>query len=652
MKNDLDRFLRRQFSTLDNDGDGHVESYEPIDAICQLGYEFGHASESPPWTRLADLTKVWWEHLARVVGVDADGRISEEEYKTAFCKGLLETPESFDAVYTPFLSAMMDIIDEDHDGRLTVTDVIRYARSLMRIPEAEAREIFRRLDRDGDGFAIKEHLLEAMRAAYFDDSAESPRHWVLGPLDQPIELLSKNSGGGTQIPPPGVPEIEFHRRGWWGFELHCNEEAVNRIEQMREKLFNRIGRALPLTVRVAIHLWMRVRKKWLQAIMRTTGGVFGVRMLSPWPIPILLTPLPLFPSDWGNPGTGAPPPLPPPPPTEDTGLRWCMGDFQGNFNGRWSEEAMFPEGQASQDSPTLAEFRGRLYCTYIQQGSSLVHWTVYDPENGWKETPEIIAPNFAAATPVPPAMIVFGDRLYCFARTRDVHNPTAAMIGFSMFDGHQWSQLAYISVSTLNTAHTGNGLSAVVFRGEIYVFFRANTNMTTPTHLWYVRMIGDNQWQLPMRVANLVSSTGCAVVEHHDRLVCIYADNNANLMQTWFNGRDWSFAHQVLNHRTGGDPAIVSMEGQLFCIFRLSSSFNLRCVATSGNSESPPAINSPNGWPQMHSRANLPHESASGVGLAVYTDPHMLEDCEDFDTENRPTPQLMAVFRGTRITHG
>ncbi|SDC09765.1 hypothetical protein [Actinokineospora iranica] len=41
------------------------------------------------------------------------------EHKAAFAAGLLETPESFDQGYGPFLEALLGIADTDRDGLLT-----------------------------------------------------------------------------------------------------------------------------------------------------------------------------------------------------------------------------------------------------------------------------------------------------------------------------------------------------------------------------------------------------------------------------------------------------------------------------------------------------------------------------------------------------
>lgn len=61
---------------------------------------------------------------------------------------------------------------------------VRGTESLMNVPEIDARTIFRRLDRDGDGALSTRELLEAIRESSFDDDATSAGGWLLGPLDR------------------------------------------------------------------------------------------------------------------------------------------------------------------------------------------------------------------------------------------------------------------------------------------------------------------------------------------------------------------------------------------------------------------------------------------------------------------------------------
>ncbi|MGH8888074.1 MAG: EF-hand domain-containing protein [Egibacteraceae bacterium] len=179
----LDRKLARRFKTYDNDGDGFIEREDFEQAAARMGEAFGHGPDSPARQRLADLCLQLWRQLATVADVDDDGRIGEAEYKAAFAAGLLETPQSFDEGYVPFLDAIMDIADTDSDGKLDVDEHVRWTGSLMNLPEVDAREGFRRLDQDADGSVTTHDLLEAIREYYFNDDPESFGSWLLGPLD-------------------------------------------------------------------------------------------------------------------------------------------------------------------------------------------------------------------------------------------------------------------------------------------------------------------------------------------------------------------------------------------------------------------------------------------------------------------------------------
>jgi Ca2+-binding EF-hand superfamily protein len=178
----LDRKLARRFRTYDNDADGYIEREDFEQAAARMSEAFGHGPDSAARQRLQDLCLQLWRHLATVTDLNVDGRISEAEYKGAFARGLLETPENFDEGYVPFLNAIMAIADTDRDGKLNLDEQIGWTGSLMNLPEADAREVFRRLDQDADGYITTHDMLEAIREYYFNDDPQSSGSWLLGPL--------------------------------------------------------------------------------------------------------------------------------------------------------------------------------------------------------------------------------------------------------------------------------------------------------------------------------------------------------------------------------------------------------------------------------------------------------------------------------------
>lgn len=179
----LERKLARRFRAHDHDNNGFLQRHDFERSAVRMAEEFGHGPESPARQRLVEISLGLWEHLRKVADLDADGRISLAEYKAAFAAGLLETPESFDQGYVPYINAVMDVVDQDRDGKLTVSDEIRWMGSLMRVPEQDAREGFHRIDKDNDGFITVSDLVESIRGYYFDVSPDAPGHWLLGPLD-------------------------------------------------------------------------------------------------------------------------------------------------------------------------------------------------------------------------------------------------------------------------------------------------------------------------------------------------------------------------------------------------------------------------------------------------------------------------------------
>ena len=84
----------------------------------------------------------------------------------------------------PYINAVIDIADVNGDGKLTVSDETRWMGTLMNVPEPVVREAFHRIDKDGDGLISASDLVETIRGYYFDESPDSPGHWLLGQLDK------------------------------------------------------------------------------------------------------------------------------------------------------------------------------------------------------------------------------------------------------------------------------------------------------------------------------------------------------------------------------------------------------------------------------------------------------------------------------------
>ncbi|NKE55897.1 EF-hand domain-containing protein [Lentzea sp. PSKA42] len=178
----LDRKLARRFRTYDSDGDGFIEREDFTQAGARTTKAFGLADCDPKAVRFQKTLVGLWDQLSSVTDQDHNGRISVDEYKKAFANGLLETAESFDEGYVPFLEALMEIADEDGDGKLTAEEHVRWTGALMNLSEIDAREIHYLLS-DEDGLMSTQALLDAIREFYFSEDPASAGNWLLGSLD-------------------------------------------------------------------------------------------------------------------------------------------------------------------------------------------------------------------------------------------------------------------------------------------------------------------------------------------------------------------------------------------------------------------------------------------------------------------------------------
>jgi Ca2+-binding EF-hand superfamily protein len=177
-----ERKLARRFETFDFDGDGRIERSDFETSVGRVADEFGHSADSPERQRLLELSLGLWDHLVSVADSDRDGTITFDEYQKAFTNGLLETGASFEQGYRPFLDAIMAVADTDGNGMLDADEHVRWTGALMRLPDADAREVHRRLDTDGDGFITTSDLLQAIHDFYFDDNPDGVGSWLLGRL--------------------------------------------------------------------------------------------------------------------------------------------------------------------------------------------------------------------------------------------------------------------------------------------------------------------------------------------------------------------------------------------------------------------------------------------------------------------------------------
>jgi Ca2+-binding EF-hand superfamily protein len=178
----LSEFQKRKltvaFHHLDTNGNGFLEKGDYERFVERFGQVQGFALDSPEYKAAYGQTMAAWDHVQRVADKEKDGRVSLEEYLESW-DVTLSDEKLFDQLAVGYCRSLLDMWDRDGDGTLSG---VEYAALLecYGATEKAAREAFRRLDRDGNGYLSVEELTQSVREFYGDDP-DAPGNWTLGP---------------------------------------------------------------------------------------------------------------------------------------------------------------------------------------------------------------------------------------------------------------------------------------------------------------------------------------------------------------------------------------------------------------------------------------------------------------------------------------
>ncbi|MDC0747620.1 hypothetical protein [Polyangium mundeleinium] len=389
------------------------------------------------------------------------------------------------------------------------------------------------------------------------------------------------------------PQIQFHRRSWWGFEVHLNQRAVDVLTTLEGIIAEVVGNFLPRPLSILMDLYIRVRHRRIERASRGQG----VRLVSPWTHPLMLTPRPLNPSPMG-----------------DTALRWSVSE-----SGAWCPPELFPDHHSA-TSPALAASGDQLIC--VQRGIGQdegLSWMAYGPETGWSDVTRI----GTQASRASPALAAFNNQIHCVYRGSG-NDPR---LYWTIFNGSGWTPGQPLP----HDMHSPSSPALAVFHGELVCVFTRQGFMPNPliNPLAFTTFNGTS-WRQPRELPHNISSlnnmaapTGPALAPIVDRLVCAYQGQSGRLLWTTFSGHTWEPPQQIGSAGTPNTPALVNFLGNVHCIHR-GTSGNVLWSSTFNRSS----------WSEWQDTGL---RSAAEPALVVYRDKNVDASVRD---------QLMSVFRG------
>ncbi|MFF8998644.1 EF-hand domain-containing protein [Streptomyces achromogenes] len=148
------------FRQLDTDGDGVIAQVD-LDVLVQgTLIRYGAFPGSERWRRITDLGNRLWDGLRTGLDTDKDGEISAREFVTAYRR-----PEFLEQTVIPFETAVLEMSDEDGDGRASVTEWVAWQQA-KGVPVPDALREFTEIDADGDGYLGRDEYTRHLESQY------------------------------------------------------------------------------------------------------------------------------------------------------------------------------------------------------------------------------------------------------------------------------------------------------------------------------------------------------------------------------------------------------------------------------------------------------------------------------------------------------
>jgi Ca2+-binding EF-hand superfamily protein len=173
-----ERNIGSVFELLDTDRDGYItEDDLPASGrriLDALGIE-----DAQQRAEILGLYQSAWEQLRADCDSDSDGRITRQEFTSAFTVGLGDPQAYFQRLMGPIPDRIAEVADRDGDGFIESDEYARIFAPIG-VDEQVIRAAFERLDADSDGKISTGEFREAMRHLFLSHDPADPGTSVLG----------------------------------------------------------------------------------------------------------------------------------------------------------------------------------------------------------------------------------------------------------------------------------------------------------------------------------------------------------------------------------------------------------------------------------------------------------------------------------------
>jgi hypothetical protein len=209
----------------------------------------------------------------------------------------------------------------------------------------------------------------------------------------------------------------------------------------------------------------------------------------------------------------------------------------------WSPEVQIHAG-ATDSSPALATYNGRLHCVHRGAGSTKLFWNHSDGTS-WTGFEEFVG----AGSPSGTALAAHGGKLY------GMHHSDKGELFWHVYDG-SWGGFAKV---TTGSTHTTPALASD--GSHLYCMVRG-----LDSALYWSRLNGSS-WSSFTKLSSHTPSAP-ALAAHGGKLYSAHHGADGSLYWNTFNAGTWSGFQKFPYGATNTSPALASHAGKLYCVHR------------------------------------------------------------------------------------
>ncbi|MFE7528363.1 EF-hand domain-containing protein [Kitasatospora sp. NPDC057542] len=171
--------INRQFDILDITHDGFI-SEDDFQTLARNVRGLRDDLDPKTAAKIDKAFADWWKHFQRVADSDGDGKVTREEFLAAIEHGMDQDRDYVDQmVIVPRI--IFQTADTDGTGELTHAQMARVYKAIG-INAKFSKEMFDRIDLDGNGRISLDEFLQTARDVYLNNDPNAASAVAYGPV--------------------------------------------------------------------------------------------------------------------------------------------------------------------------------------------------------------------------------------------------------------------------------------------------------------------------------------------------------------------------------------------------------------------------------------------------------------------------------------